>query len=71
MRVTFDNFSTIRFLFTLLALVIIGASTFFSNRLVQHVAQEEHHKMALWAEATRKMASVEESADYAFLLKVI
>lgn len=71
MYISFDSFSKLKYLFAVLALAIVGISTYFTNGLVKSVAQEEEHKMALWAEATRKVASTEEVPDIEFLLKVI
>jgi hypothetical protein len=58
-------------LFAFLALVIVAISTYFTNGLVKSVAQEEERKMTLWAEATRKVASVGDVTDFDFLLRVI
>ncbi|MCQ2191931.1 MAG: HAMP domain-containing histidine kinase [Paludibacteraceae bacterium] len=71
MHITFDKFSKLKYLFALLALVIVGISGYFTNGLVKSMAQEENRKMALWAEATRKLAAADEVTDFEFLLKVI
>lgn len=71
MRITFENFVKVKYLFAFLALIIVAISTYFTNGLVKNVAQEEERKMTLWAEATRKVASAEETTDFDFLLKVI
>lgn len=56
----------------LIALIIgIGAS-FYSNHLVHELRKQERQKVALWAEATQKIASVEDfSTDLSFLFQVI
>ena len=71
MHITFDKFSKLKYLFALLALVIVGISGYFTNGLVKSMAQEENRRMALWAEATRKLAAADEVTDFEFLLKVI
>lgn len=71
MRITFDDFSKIKYIFFAVAIIIILASGAFSNMIVKDMAKGEEQKMELWAEATRKMTAAEENADYAFLLKVI
>ncbi|MCQ2206893.1 MAG: HAMP domain-containing histidine kinase [Paludibacteraceae bacterium] len=71
MRITFENFVKVKYLFAILALIIVAISTYFTNGLVKNVAMEEERKMTLWAEATRKVASAEEMTDFDFLLKVI
>ena len=71
MHITFENFAKVKYLFAFLALVIVAISTYFTNGLVKSVAQEEERKMTLWAEATRKVASVGAVTDFDFLLRVI
>jgi nitrogen-specific signal transduction histidine kinase len=60
-------------LLLLLAALLIGtASLWYTNRLVQHLAQEERKKIQLWAEATRKLGDVTDlNADLSFPYQVI
>lgn len=71
MRISFDNFVKVKYLFAVLALAIVGISSYFTSGLVKNIAREEEQKMELWAEATRQVASADESTDFTFLLKVI
>lgn len=71
MKITFDNFQKIKYVFTSVAVVIVCLSVYFTNQLINDMAEEETRKMELWAEATRKIVSDDETADYSFVLKVI
>ncbi len=75
---TYKDFSqAIRIVFLCIAVVIITASTLFSNRLARELANEERKKMELWAEAIRFL--IQEPADgqsdmqfdYSLTLKII
>lgn len=70
-HVPFLKFFYVRYVLVGLAFCIVVLSTWFSSSLVHDIAKEEHQKMELWAEATRKMASADENTDYAFLLQVL
>lgn len=71
MKITFDNFQKIKYAFTSVAVVIVCLSVYFTNQLINDMAEEESRKMELWAEATRKIVSDDETTDYSFVLKVI
>ena len=71
MKITFDNFQKIKYAFTSVAVVIVCLSVYFTNQLINDMAEEETRKMELWAEATRKIVSDDETTDYSFVLKVI
>ena len=60
-------------LLLLLAALMIGTtSLWYTNRLVQKLAEEERKKIELWAEATRRLADVSElNTDINFLSNVI
>ncbi|MBQ7163349.1 MAG: HAMP domain-containing histidine kinase [Bacteroidales bacterium] len=64
-----------RIAFFVVALLIIVASTWFSNRLARQMAREEQAKMELWAEAIRLLAQEagEEDvhSDYSLTLKIL
>lgn len=70
-----DFFHSFRLLFLLVALLIIVASTWFSNRLARDLAQEEQKKIELWAEAIRLLAQEETEddlqIDYSLTLRII
>lgn len=56
----------------LLALIVGAMSLLFTNRLVKAISVEERERIELWAEATRELATTEDSeADFSFILKVI
>lgn len=65
-----------RIAFFAVALLIIVASTWFSNRLARQMAREEQDKMEIWAEAIRLLAQETESeddthSDYSLTLKIL
>lgn len=72
-----DFYQPLRIVFLLVAVIIITASTLFSNRLARELASEEQKKMELWAEAIRYL--IQEPAggqdnvqfDYSLTLKII
>ncbi|MFM2208004.1 MAG: hypothetical protein RL213_1979 [Bacteroidota bacterium] len=54
------------------ALLIGAASLWYTNKLVRRLSEEEHKKIQLWAEATRRLADITEvNADIDFLSTVI
>jgi len=77
MAVNRDTSSIFRLVFFLVALIIIAASTWFSNNLGKELAAEEQKKIELWAEAIRLLAQEPEPGeedirfDYTLTLKVI
>lgn len=67
-------FSPLRLAFYITAILIIVASTLFSNKLAKELAEEEQGKIALWAEAVRLLAQESNNDvqfDYALSLKII
>lgn len=56
---------TFRYWLFLMALLIISASLFFTNRIVKKLTAEERQKMEIWAEATRRLVS-EPYSDFIF-----
>jgi hypothetical protein len=77
MAVNRDTSSFFRLVFFLVALIIIAASTWFSNDLGKELAAEEQKKIELWAEAIRLLAQEPQPGeedvrfDYTLTLKVI
>ena len=54
------------------AAIIAFLSLFVTNQLVKKLSDEEHKKMALWAEATKQFSKIDLSEkDYTFVLEVI
>jgi len=61
----------LRLVFIIMAAVITLVSLIFTNRLVSQLAHEERNKIAIWAEATRLMATANEEADMSLILNVL
>lgn len=54
------------------ALIVGAMSLLYTSRLVKAIAVEERERIELWAEATRELATIEDTeADFSFILKVI
>jgi signal transduction histidine kinase len=61
-----------KLLLLIAALLIGAASLWYTNKLVNKLADEEHKKIELWAEATKRLADVSEvNTDINFLSSVI
>lgn len=61
-----------KILLLLTALMIGGASLWYTNKLVNKLAEEENKKIQLWAEATKRLSDVSEvNTDINFLSTVI
>ena len=71
MQITFDNFRNIKYLFSLVAVCIVALSVYFTNKLADDMAAEEHQRIELWAEATRLLVTDVSGSDFSFILKVI
>jgi two-component sensor histidine kinase len=56
--------------FFVVALVIVGAFLYVSNRIVRDVAARERDRMEIWADATRQLAQGS-GQDVDFLLRII
>lgn len=63
----------LRATFLSVALLIIVASTWFSNKLAKELSAEEHKRMELWSEAIRLLAQDEDNGqlDYSLCLRII
>lgn len=59
-----------RLLFVI-ALVIGALSLWYTNKLVQKLANEEQKKVLLWANATKQLIKADENTDINFLLDII
>lgn len=71
MRFGLDNQKNIKYIFTTIAVLIVGLSVYYSNHLAKEMAQEEKQRINLWAEATRRLVSSSDESDLSFLMKVI
>lgn len=65
------NSRTGKYIFFLVAILIVGGSLWTSNSLVQKLEVEEHKRMAIWAEATRNLASTDEESSLDLILTII
>ena len=54
-----------------LILIIVVVSVLYSNYIAHQLAEEEHKKIELWAEATRQFILAEEDDNIDFLLRVM
>ena len=61
----------LKFVFIAVAMIIVVASTIFTNRLAEKLSVEETKKIEVWAEATRQLILSDESTDMNFLLNII
>lgn len=61
----------LRTVFLFIALLIVGASVWFTNTFARYMAEEEHKKMELWAEATRLFITADEDTDIDFVSSII
>ena len=57
MKNIYDSRQWLKYLFIFTAILIAIASHVISDMLIKELAQEERHKMEVWAEATRLTAS--------------
>jgi hypothetical protein len=75
MRISFKNTSglpqSIKIILVLTGAAIVIVSTFFSNKLAKSLAEEEHKKIEIWAEATRQSILADETTDLEFIISII
>lgn len=71
MQITFDNFQKIKVIFSVVAVIIVGLSVYFTNSLADSMSKEEHQRIELWADATKLLATDVSGSDFQFALKVI
>ncbi len=71
MKTSFDNLKKIKYVFSAIALLIVGVSMYYTNRLANEMAEEERQRINLWAEATQRLVSATDESDLTFLVKVI
>ena len=66
-----DQLRQVKILLSCAAIVICALSLTWSHFLVKDLADEEHRKMEVWAEAMRSFDNADEQTDLALVLKVI
>ena len=71
MKTSFNNLKKIKYIFSSIALLIVGLSMYYTHLLTKEMAQEERQRISLWAEATHRLVTDTDEADLAFLMKVI
>lgn len=60
-----------KYLFFLVAAILVAASLWVSNNLVQKLEREERNKMEIWAAATSELASSNLNGDIDLILTII
>lgn len=71
MKNIYDSRQWLKYLFIFTAILIAIASHVISDMLIKELAQEERHKMEVWAEATRLTASKDAAVDMSLVLKIL
>ncbi|MBP1663128.1 MAG: integral rane sensor signal transduction histidine kinase [Bacteroidetes bacterium] len=71
MNKTYQTNKILKFLFIVGAILIVLASTIFTNRLAGKLSVEEQKKIQIWAEATRQLILADETTDMNFILNII
>lgn len=71
MKTSFENLKKIKYVFSAIALLIVGISMYYTNRLANEMAEEERQRINLWAEATQRLVSATDESDITFLWKVV
>lgn len=71
MKTSFDNLKKIKYIFSSIALLIVGVSMYYTHQLTKEMAEEERQRISLWAEATQRLVSDTDESDLVFLMKVI
>ena len=61
----------LKLIFILIGVGIVVASTYFSNKLGNELAQEEKRKIEIWAEATRQLILSDETTNLDFIISII
>lgn len=71
MKTSFNNLKKIKYIFSSVALLIVGLSMYYTHLLTKEMAEEERQRISLWAEATHRLVTDTDGSDLAFLMKVI
>lgn len=70
-EVSYSLKNILQWIFLTLSVLLIALFLFFSNRLVQSLANEERAKMEIWADAYRQLLLADDNADMTIELKVM
>ncbi len=65
------NNTRLRTIFLLVALLIVVVSVVFTNNIASQLAEEEHKKIEIWADATRQFILADENTDIDFVSSII
>lgn len=60
-----------KYIFFIVASILVGCSLWVSNNLVKKLEQEERNKMEIWAEATSQLATMTDDANIDLILTII
>ena len=71
MKTSFNNIKKIKYIFSSIALLIVGLSMYYTHQLTKEMAEEERQRISLWAEATQRLVTDTDGSDLVFLMKVI
>ena len=66
-----DRIRQVKIILVIAAIAIAVVSLVVSNSLVKELAEEEHNKMEVWAEAMRSLNMADDNTDLNLVLKVI
>ena len=71
MKLFENNKILFRYLFVVIALLIVLASLIVSHFLVENLSKEERNKIEIWAEATKEMASNAENMNMNLVAQIL
>ena len=60
-----------KYVFIIVAILIVIASVFVSDRLIKDLAAQERHNIEIWGDATRAIASDNPDLNLSLILRVI
>lgn len=71
MKIFENNKVLLRYIFIIVAVLIVIGSLVVSNHLVKNLSKEERNKMEIWAEATKELTSNTDSANVNLILLIV
>ena len=71
MKLFENNRALLRYLFIIIAAIIVCSSLIVSHYLVKDLSKEERNKIEIWAEATKEMASNVENLNMILVVQVL
>ena len=71
MKIFFESKQLITYFFISVAIAIVVGSLLFANKLVKELTQEERHKIEIWAEATKLIATQSDDNDISLILHIL